>query len=166
MARAGKDIKSVVVKSRTQDLPSPRRSAPTEDVEIQALISTIESQRDALEQRAKGMLALQSDIMSMGKLLEEEKRRRTGDTSQTQKLLTENSRLRFQVTELTAGQTRAFSDLEQQLKQAKGERDEKVGCTQTDQTARSRAAAAESVEDERAGGEVQQCGCDGRVDTA
>lgn len=132
MARAGKDIKSVVVKSRTsQELPSPRKSAPTEEVEIQALISTIESQRDALEQRARGMIALQSDIMSMGKLLEEEKRRRAADTSQTQKLLTDNNRLRFQVTELT-GQAKAFSELEEQLKKAKCERDDKVSCTQTD----------------------------------
>ena len=145
MSRAGKDIKSVVIKSRTsQELPSPRKALPTEDVEIEVLISTIESQRDALEQRAKGMLALQSDIMSMGKILEEEKRRRAVDTSQLQKLLTENNRLRFQITELTSGQSKAFSDLEDQLKKATSERDEKVCRTQTDQTAGSRTATAES----------------------
>lgn len=114
MARASKDIKSVVIKARsTHDVPEASvRRVGSEEVEIDALVSTIESQRAALEQRAKGMLALQSDIMSMGKLLEEEKRRRNTDSSQLQKLLTENNRLRFQISEMNAGQNKLLADRE------------------------------------------------------
>ena len=149
MARAGKDIKSVISKSRTTLDLREQRSAPQppdistkrssnlpnlsetspEDLEINSLISTIESQRAALDMRAKGMLSLQSDIMSMGKLLEEEKRRRVNDGEKMQKLMTENGRFRFQISELNnsiSALAKLQSDQEEHIKHLQKDLEAKV----------------------------------------